>query len=613
MRTWILPCLKSFNAEKFGNCPVRLERGIANVAENLIATPKRGRFMKIAMAQINPTTGDLHGNAAKICDAVRAARRRNCDLIVVPETAITGYMSCDLLEIDDFVETNRRLLHDVVVPECRDIAAVVGYVETVDSAGCGSKLRNAAAVVQNGAITAVAHKRNLCRYRYYDETRYFSPGEKTTVAKLQIGGKQRRVGILICEDLWDENYPATPYRDAAEAGAELIVVINASPFDIGKWQRRIDLIRQHQATQRLAVIYTNTTAIGDNLKDIILFDGRSMIVDSAGDQTAGAPLFQENLCIAELDGQMRGTKTAPSNWTEEEEIYYALTFALREYCRQTGFEKALLGISGGIDSAVCAALAADTLGPKNILGVSLPSRHSSAQTREDVAVLCRKLGIERVEIPIHSLHAETIRVLNRHRTVQRGVTDENIQARLRGLLLMGVSNDDNRMVIATGNKTELGLGYCTLYGDMVGGILLIGDINKMQVYRLADYLNRRGSHAIIPQSILSRKPSAELAQDQEDPFDYTVVAPLVDDLIARMSPMEIMMRYRDGGLDARYPEDVHVRYPAQRFKALLTDTYQRYRSAAFKRSQSCPTVIVSPRALGFDLRETIINHWQPEW
>jgi len=569
--------------------------------------------MKIAMAQINPLTGDLHGNAAKIRDAVRAARNRNCDLIVVPETAITGYMSCDLLEIDDYVETNRRLLHEVVVPECRGIAAVVGYVETVDSAGHGSRLRNAAAVVQNGAVTAVAHKRNLCRYRYYDETRYFSPGEKTIVTTLDLAGEQRRVGILICEDLWDEDYPATPYRDAAEAGAELIVVINASPFGIGKWQRRIDLIRQHQSTRRLAVIYTNTTAIGDNLKDIILFDGRSMIVDSAGEQTAGAPLFEEDLCIAELDDRMRGIKKALSNWTEEEEIYSALTFALREYCRQTGFEKAMLGISGGIDSAVCAALAADALGANNILGVSLPSRHSSAQTREDTETLCRNLGICLTEIPIKSLHREVIRVLSRHHTIRQAVTDENIQARLRGLLLMAVSNDDNQMVIATGNKSELGLGYCTLYGDMVGGILLIGDINKMQVYRLAEYLNRRADHAIIPQSILNRKPSAELAQDQEDPFDYPVVAPLVDDLIARRSPRDIMARYRGRELGERYPGDVYGRYTEPAFKALLNNTYLRYRSAAFKRSQSCPTVIVSPRALGFDLRETIINHWKPEW
>jgi NAD+ synthase (glutamine-hydrolysing) len=310
---------------------------------------------------------------------------------------------------------------------------------------------------------------------------------------------------------------------------------------------------------------------------------------------------------------MRGGQMAASNWTEEEEIYSALTFALREYCRQTGFERALLGISGGIDSAVCAVLAADALGAENVLGVSLPSRHSSDETRSAAVAVCRNLGIGLVEIPINSLHAEAIQLLNRHHTIQRGVTDENIQARMRGLLLMALSNDDNRMVIATGNKTELGLGYCTLYGDMVGGILLIGDINKMQVYRLADYLNRCAKREIIPQSVLRRKPSAELAQDQEDPFDYTVVAPLVDDLIARMSPVEIMARYRARELDTRYPEDVYRSYTEEGFKALLRDIYHRYRSAAFKRSQSCPTVIVSPRALGFDLRETIINHWQPEW
>jgi NAD+ synthase (glutamine-hydrolysing) len=337
-----------------------------------------------------------------------------------------------------------------------------------------------------------------------------------------------------------------------------------------------------------------------------------MIVDAAGKLTASAPLFREEISIAELDAQMRGRQTAASSWTEKEEIYSALTFALREYCRQTGYERALLGISGGIDSAVCAALAADALGAKNVLGVSLPSRHSSDETRQDAAAVCRNLGIDLVEIPINSLHAETIRLLNRHQPIQRGVTDENIQARLRGLLLMALSNEENRLVIATGNKTELGLGYCTLYGDMVGGILLMGDVNKMQVYHLADYLNRRANRDVIPRSILRRKPSAELAQDQVDPFDYPVVAPLVDDLIARMSPNEIMARYGGSALDGRYPDDVYGRYTPDRFKALLMDTYRRYRSAAFKRSQSCPTVIVSTRALGFDLRETIINQWRPE-
>ncbi len=486
---------------------------------------------------------------------------------------------------------------------------MIGYMDYADSAGRGRRLRNAAAVIQDGVITAIAHKQNLCRYRYYDETRYFSPGEKTTVTALNLDGTQRLVGILICEDLWDENYSTAPYRDAAQAGAELIVAINASPFEIGKHKRRIDLIRQHQATQQLAVIYTNTTAIGDNLKDIILFGGRSITMDSAGNLTKGAPLFHEKIHITELDAQLQGSQTTASRWTEEE-IY--LTFAFKEYCRQTGFEKALLGISGGIDSAVCAALAVDSLGGENILGISLPSRFSSKETREAAATVCRNLDIRLLEMPINSLHEEVVRVLSRQRTIQRGVTEENIQARLRGLLLMAMSNDDNRMVIATGNKTELELGYCTLYGDMAGGILLIGDINKMQVYRLADYLNRRAEHDIIPQNILHRKPSAELAQNQEDPFDYTVVAPLVDDLIARLSPKEIMARYRGRELGEHHPVDVYRRYAEARFKMLLTDTYHRYRSAAFKRLQSCPTVIVSPRALGFDLRETIINHWQPD-
>jgi NAD+ synthase (glutamine-hydrolysing) len=569
--------------------------------------------MKIGMAQINPSTGDLRGNAEKIRRAIRLARKESCDLVVIPETAITGYMSCDLLEIRDYVESNRVLLREAVLPECQNIVAVVGFVDDGDAAGSGGKLHNAAAVIQNGRIVSVAHKQNLCRYRYYDETRYFAPGKGTTVTDLKLAGRQRRVGVLICEDLWDDDYPVSPYRDAVEAGAEMIVVINASPFETHKWEKRVELVRRHQAIRRIPVVYTNTIAIGDNLKDIILFDGRSMIMDASGRMSACGPLFREKLSIVELDSDLRCKRPVVSEWTEEEELYSALTFGLREYCRQTGFDSVLLGVSGGVDSALCAALAADAVGKDRVLGVSLPSKFSSSATRESAEMVCRNTGIGYMEMPITDLHQLALKVIGRQRMIQHGVTEENVQARLRGLLLMALSNETGRMVIATGNKTELGLGYCTLYGDMAGGLLLIGDVNKMQVYCLARYLNRRAGREVIPEEVLRREPSAELAEGQVDPFDYAVVAPILDDIIARISPRDIMDKYRNRTLDNRFPGDVYDVYDEEGFRKVVADTYRSYRVSAFKRAQSSPTVIVSSRALGFDLRETIINNWEPNW
>ncbi|HSO21191.1 MAG TPA: nitrilase-related carbon-nitrogen hydrolase, partial [Desulfosarcina sp.] len=230
--------------------------------------------MRIGLAQINPVTGDLDGNTEKICRAMDSARQNGCDLVVFPESAITGYMTGDLLEIDDFVAANIRLLHERVVAGCRDMAAVVGYVAFSGQRRRGDRLVNAAAVIQDGRIVATAAKQNLCRYRYYDETRYFTPGEGTCVATLSIDGVERRLGILICEDLWDRDYPADPYLEAVQNGAEMILVINASPFETGKWTSRLECIRDHQRRQPLPVAYVNSTAIGDNLKDLILFDGR---------------------------------------------------------------------------------------------------------------------------------------------------------------------------------------------------------------------------------------------------------------------------------------------------------------------------------------------------
>jgi len=568
--------------------------------------------VKIALAQIDPVTGDLEGNADKCAVAIGGARQAGCELVLLPETAITGYMSCDLLEVDAYVRANKELLLKRVCPAVKDLVAVVGFVDYVEGNGGIRRRYNAAALVRDGRIEAVAYKQNLCRYRFFDETRYFTPGSQTTVHRTELGGRSRGLALLICEDLWDEGYPAAPYRDAAKAGADLIISINASPFEVGKWDRRMELIRRHQRRGPLPLLYVNSASVGDNLKDVILFDGRSMAFDARGRMVLCGPMFQEEVLIAELDDELCGGDSCQARWTEEEELYGALTFALRQYCRDTGFSQVVLGVSGGVDSALCAALAARALGPENVLAVSLPTRISSRETRRDAELLCKNLGVDFAVMPIQNLYEQVRREFEGWRNITRQVTGENFQARLRGLLLMGISNETDRMVIATGNKTEIGLGYCTLYGDMVGGMLLIGDVNKMQVYRLARYVNELAGAELIPHSVLTRAPSAELAEDQQDPFDYPVVAPLVDDLIARRDPVSIMESFRRRELDGRYPADLYERYDDRSFAELLEQTHARYHRSAFKRSQASPIVVVSPRSLGFDLRETIINRWCQE-
>ena len=565
--------------------------------------------MKIAVAQMGPVTGDLEGNTDRIVEFIRRARRRDCDLIVTPETAITGYMSCDLLEVPEYVRRNKELLMTRIRPEVVGLAAAVGFVDYEEAGGSGAKLYNAAALIQDAEILGVAHKRNLCRYRFFDETRYFVPGRETIVREVRVGESSVRVSPIICEDLWEEAYPVSPYTEAAEAGAELVVVLNASPFESGKWELRTRLIRQHQDRHPLPIVYANTTGIGDDLKDIILFDGRSMVFDGGGEMVNCAPMFEEQLSVVELDEELRGEPSGGTAGDVTEELHQALTFGLREYCAQSGFDEVVIGVSGGVDSALCAALAADALGPDRVLGVSMPSRHSSQETRSDAEKLCSGLGVRYREFPIEDLYGAILDRFEDRIGIERSVTRENFQARLRGLLLMGISNETDRMVVATGNKTELGLGYCTLYGDMVGGMLLIGDLNKMQVYELARHLNERVLDNPIPASVLERVPTAELADEQEDPFDYPVVAPLIDDIIARHGPEHLVERFRARALGEGYPEDVYERYDEESFREVLTDTYNRYRHSAFKRAQCSPIVIVSGRALGFDLRETIINRW----
>jgi NAD+ synthase (glutamine-hydrolysing) len=567
--------------------------------------------MRIALAQIELVAGDLSGNTERLIGAIRRARDAGCHLLAAPETAITGYNCGDLFEVPAFLRANKELLLQRVLPALGDMPALVGFVDFEEDSGRIVHRYSAAAAVQNGHVVAVAAKQHLCGHRYYDEPRYFSPGRGTTVCELTVGGRRLPIGVLICEDMWDAACRNDPAREAARAGARMLAVINASPWDEGKWQRRVGRIREIHRATHLPVLYATSVGIGDNLKNVLVFDGRSMAFDAAGRMVACAPALREDLLVFDLNDDLLG---APIEFTAPErtpELYDMLVFALRSYAQKSGFERAALGISGGVDSALCAAMACDAFGPQNVLGVSMPSRFNAPDSRADAEAVCRNLGMECAVIPIEDLKECVVRTLSAWRKPQDDLTLQNIQARLRGLILMGISNEQGRLIIATGNKTEVGTGYCTLYGDMAGGLELIGDVNKMQVYELAAYVNRRAGRDVIPRSVIARIPTAELTPGQYDPFDYPVVAPMVDDIIARATPPALVERFRARALDERYPRDVYERYDGESFKALAERIYRLYRQSAFKRAQAAPVVVVSSRAVGLDTRETIVNRWEP--
>jgi len=568
--------------------------------------------MRVALAQINSVTGDLEGNAERLVGAIRRAREHGCDLVVAPETALTGYACADLLEIDAFVRENKALLTQKVAPEVHGMAAVVGFVDFEEQSGAIARRYSAAAAIQDGRILAVGRKQNLCKHRYYDEPRHFAPGARTEMADFVLDGRPLRVALLLCEDMWDGRYAQKPVEDAARRGADVLAVLNASPFDAGKHDRRAARIAEIQAARPLPVLYATNTGIGDTLKNVLVFDGRSMAFDAAGRLVACGAAFAEDLVVFDLNEDLRGEPITEPTWEDEEELLDALAFALRQYAAQTGFTRALLGVSGGVDSALCAALAVEALGTENVLGVSMPSRYSSQETQADARAVCNNLGIECAVLPIDEMCAQALDSLSSCCKVQDDLTRQNLQSRARGVLLMALSNEQRRLLIAAGNKTELALGYCTLYGDTAGGIALIGDVNKMQVYRLAEYVNRRAGREVIPASVLRRAPSAELTDGQKDPFDYPVVAPMVDDLIARLDPATLMARFRERALGERYPHDVHKKYDEATFATLLADTWELFVRSAFKRAQTAPVVVVSGRALGPDLRETLLNRWRPD-
>ncbi len=551
------------------------------------------------MAQINSTVGDLEGNVAKIRKFLADAKKRQADLVVFPELAVTGYPPQDLLLENGFVEKNKRTLEEMIRGNTVDVAGVVGFVDYR-----GKDLFNAAAIFNRNRLVGVVYKTLLPTYDVFDEDRYFKPSREEEIAPvpIDVDGKAVRLGVEICEDLWDSSYDVKVSDLLAKRGAELIVNISASPFLVGKTLERNRLLKEKSTKNGVPIFYVNLVGGQDEL----VFDGNSMAVDKRGDLIALGRQFGEDLVITDIDlekGTAKRIEAPPHDRTRE--MFGAIVLGIRDYFMKAGFERAVVGMSGGIDSSVTACIAVEALGKENVIGVSMPSRFSSDHSKADAEQLAENLGIYFVRVGIQDVVdsyrrtlEEPLEQIRAHFGVKREdddpVADENIQPRARGNILMDISNrlkDLKILVLNTGNKTEIALGYCTLYGDMAGGIGALGDVSKLEVYKLAEYINKKAGKQVIPQSVLKKKPSPELKECQFDPFDFDIVSPLVDEIIENRRSKQDLIKMG-------YPREA------------VEDTYRRVRNSEYKRRQATPCIKITPKAFGIGWKMPIINKYK---
>ena len=575
-----------------------------------------GRVLRLALAQINPTVGDLSGNASMILAWTRKARRSKADIVVFPELAVTGYPPEDLVLKPQFISDNMEVVRELV-SKIRGITAVVGFVDRRKN----NELYNAAALISDGRLIDVYHKVFLPNYGVFDEFRYFRPGTRFPVYSF---GKIK-FGINICEDIWHREGPA---RRQSEAGARMIININASPFEKGKPETRERILAERSTENGIVIAYVNTVGGQDEL----VFDGMSMVCDHKGSITARGGQFAEDMLtvdidVAEVEEARRKERTIRSNQAgpsssprtikvpaplfserkplgkpslvartcREEEIYRALVMGTSDYVRKNGFKGVIIGLSGGVDSSLVATIAVDAIGRDNVHGLFMPSQYTSEESREDAMGLARNLEIEVTEKPIGRILAGYLKELESDfRGREQDTTEENLQARIRGNLLMAFSNKFGWLVLTTGNKSEMSVGYATLYGDMAGGFAVIKDVPKMLVYDLCKWRNDAGDGPVIPERVLWKEPTAELKHDQRDSDSlppYQLLDPILKAYIEDEMSFEEILNL---GCDLECTRKV----------------IQMVDRSEYKRRQAPPGIKITPRAFGRDRRFPITNRYR---
>lgn len=531
--------------------------------------------MKLGFAQLNTTVGDLAGNQRKIVDAYRQLASRGASLVVTPELAITGYPPQDLVFKSRFVPLNIASL-ETLRTEVGEVPLLVGYVDV--NAGTGQPFHNAAALIHRGQIVHRFFKSLLPTYDVFDEDRYFEPAH--TVDVVEIAGT--KCGVTICEDIWTERYlprrlyGTDPIEKLISDGAEVLINLSASPFSLGKPSRRFEMLSSIAAARRIPVLYCN--AVGGN--DQLVFDGNSFAIAGDGSLRAKLKGFSEDIDIVDLNPCSPITHDITFQ-SDVADLHDALCLGLRDYLHKCGFKSAVVGLSGGIDSAVVAALAAKALGPENVLGVTMPTQYSSQGSIDDSRILAERLGIRFLEIPIqNAFNAVRSQFGEIFTGLPEDTTEENMQPRLRGLTLMALSNKFGHLLLSTGNKSELAVGYCTLYGDMCGGLSVISDVPKTMVYQLAEHINRE--FEIIPRATIEKPPSAELKPDQRDQDTlppYDVLDPILHLYVEQQLSVAEILKH---GFDEKTVRWVQRRVDLNEYK----------------RAQAVPGLKVTSRAFG---------------
>ncbi len=574
--------------------------------------------LRIALAQINTIVGDLVGNKNLILKTIQQCQQDDVDLVIFPELTLTGYPPEDLLFMGSFIRENIQCLHEIA-RHTPDVVAVVGFVDQH-----AHQRYNAAAMLYQGQVLSRYYKIALPNYGVFDEKRYFTPGEELVL--LELAGI--KIGVTICEDIWSD-LKLTEHL-VFRGGAEMLVNLSASPYYLGKGNERERLLSGHALNQRVICAYTNLVGGQDEL----VFDGQSFLFDEAGEIVEQGKAFREDLILVDIDvTRLRNIRRADPNFQKPRpplvtqyrlnqiqvphtpdfasrsplpirklaeasrlgEIYQALVLGTRDYTHKNGFKKIVLGLSGGIDSALCAIISADALGKDNVVGVAMPSRYSAEISLNDARELAHNLGIQFLEIPIQATFAAYNTMLKPvFQDLAEDITEENIQARIRGNIIMALSNKFGWLPVATGNKSEVSVGYCTLYGDMAGGFAIIKDVPKTLVYQLARHRNAYGGVAVIPQRTIARAPSAELRPNQLDE-DSLPPYPILDPILAAYIEQDFDMQ-----------SILQLGYPSSIVGKVLNLVDQN----EYKRRQSAPGIKISPRAFGKDRRMPITNRYR---
>ena len=553
------------------------------------ATNLKGITMKIALAQINPTIGDFARNTQKIMAATEKAKGLSCDLMVFSELVISGYPPRDLLEKRDFIQANLIHLQNLVT-SIKGIGVICGLVD--ENPGKEGNLHyNSAVLFDNGKILHQVHKRLLPTYDVFDERRYFEPGTEYS----SFLYKDRRIGLSICEDIWNDKdffsrrrYPVDPVERMIKEGANLLINIAASPYYVTKREFKWDMFQGIAKKYNVPLLYVNQ--VGGN--DSVLFDGISLAFDSKGQMCARARDFEEDMVIFDTNTQKGDIH--PVSESDTQSLLNALIMGTRDYVRKCGFSKALVGLSGGIDSALTAYIAVQALGRENVIVIFMPSQYTAQENFEDTEKLARNLGIKLFQIPIQGIFGKFLEELSPlFQDVATEVTGQNIQARIRGTILMGISNKFGCLLLSTGNKSELAVGYCTLYGDMSGGLAVISDVPKTMVYRITRLINKE--QEVIPETIIQKPPSAELKPDQLDQDDLPSYEVLDGILKAFIEDKKAAEEIIDLGYEP----------------SIVKDVIRRVDQNEYKRHQAPPGLKVTTKSFGYGRRYPIAHKYIP--